>query len=242
VSNFCGVVAADLAESGFTGLDDGIALHLDRTARDGFQSDVLADRLGTHWELSRGYYKMHAAGRLTHPAIDGAARLQERYGFESDDVTSVRVETYEKAARWLGGTAPTNWLQAKSSVPFAVATRLVNESSGRAAFDESAFTEEVMDLTERVSVHADDELTSWVPERRSARVTVELATGERHSELVTHARGGAEDPYSETELRRKFVELVDPVLGDGTATTLWDAARNLPETTPKRMCRLVRAP
>jgi len=239
-SNLSGVVAADLAETGFSALEDGIGTHLDRATAEGFDASVLADRLGDHWEIQRGYYKIHASGRLTHPAIDGAVTLQSRVGFDASEVRAIEIETYEKAAKWLGSTAPENRLQAKSSIPFGVATRIVHRESGKAAFEEEAITDDVIELMERIEVSVDEELDARVPEARSARVRIHLQDGQTVTEEVEHARGGEHRPYDLEELREKFDKLVEPVLGADRAATLWETARALPESDPAHLSALGR--
>ena len=239
-SNLSGVVAADLAENGFSALESGIADHLDRATGEGFDAEVLGEKLGERWEIQRGYYKIHASGRLTHPAIDGAAVLQTEHGFDSSDIESITVETYEKAAKWDGTARPENRLQAKSSIPFGVATRLVHGESGKWTFQSEAITDELVDLMDTIEVVVDDELEQKVPDARSARVTVTLTDGRSVSTEIEHARGGEERPYSVSELHEKFDELVGPVLGSQRADDIWEAAQSLPETDPASLSQLGR--
>jgi 2-methylcitrate dehydratase PrpD len=238
MANVGGILAADLAVAGFTGLEAGVQRHLQATAKGTFDAAVLGDRLGDHWEILRGYYKRHAAGRLVHPAIDAVADLQHDHGFTAADVASVEVATYEQAARWLGDDRPKGRLQAKSSIPFAVATRLVNGVSGVDAFEPETFTDEVYEVLERVSVTVDPAIDERVPDARGARVRVELTDGTVHTGEVDHARGGPERPYSREELRAKFDSIVVPELGSTAAADLWTAATGLPDTDPTRMSRL----
>jgi 2-methylcitrate dehydratase PrpD len=240
LSNVDGILAADMAGAGFGGIEGGVATHLSPTTANGFDADAFADRLGELWELSRGYYKLHAAGRLTHPPIDALAAMQADEPIDPGEVDEVVVETYEKAATWLANFEPANRFQAKTSLPFAVATRLIHRDSGKAAFEASAMTDEVLALAQRVRLVVDDEFEARVPAARSARVTVRLTDGRTRTEEVEHARGGPERPFSVEELRTKFDELVDPVLGHARGAALWSAARGLPETPPGELGRLTR--
>jgi len=71
-------------------------------------------------------------------------------------VESVRVETYPAAAR-LTESRPQNQLQAKFSIPFAVATALLRGGeTGPTAFVDEAITSEAIALAERVTVAVDD--------------------------------------------------------------------------------------
>jgi 2-methylcitrate dehydratase PrpD len=235
-SNLAGIAVVNQAEAGFTGLDDGIERHLARVSKN-FDAAALTDRLDDLWEVERGYFKQHAACRYTHPTLDAVGVLTEGRDVDPDDVESVTVETYETAAQ-LTSTRPHNPLEAKFSIPFAVATMLTHGHSHKEAFTEEAFDEVVFDLAERVSVTDAPDLSERVPDKRSARVTVTLASGESLTQEIEQAAGGAEDPFEPADLREKFGWLVEPTLDAKQADTLWDHALTPAETTPNTLCYL----
>jgi 2-methylcitrate dehydratase PrpD len=232
-ANLDGMLAVELAEAGFTGLVGGVARHLSPACGDGFDADELTRDLGERWDVTGGYFKRHAACRYTHPTLDALDALLEGVSFDADRVAEVDVETYPMAAE-LTAVRPTNALQAKFSIPFAVATRLLTGSSGKPSFDERARSAATFELAERVTVRAASDLTARLPDARSARVRVTLDDGQSYEEEVVHARGGAERPWAEAELREKFDELVGPVLGDDAADTLWPAVRER-SVTPREL-------
>ncbi len=232
MSNLASLVAVDQAEAGFAGLSDGISRHLDLAAADGVDAGALTADLGDRWDLERGYFKVHAACRYTHPALDAVQHL--RADVDPADVEHVAVETYPAAAQ-LTETRPRNALQAKFSIPFAVATALCTGETGPDAFDEDALTPETLAVAERVSVSVDDEIAARAPEKRGARVTVDLGD-ETVSRAVDAPVGGDHDPVSEDRLREKFETLAAPVIGPEQATRLWKNARAL--EPPRVLCTL----
>jgi 2-methylcitrate dehydratase PrpD len=234
-----GILAADQAAAGFTGLEDGLARHLDRLCAEGFDRDAVADSLGERWEISRGYFKNHAACRYTHGALDALDAIGARASIGPGAVRSVLVETYPDAAR-LTETRPENDLQAKFSIPFAVATRLLNGNSAKSSFADDALTEEAYALAERVSVSAAEDLAARVPEARSTRVTIELSDGTELAEEIRYPRGDERNPWSVEELREKFRTLAVPVVGEGSAEELWELARGLPASDPRALCGAAR--
>jgi len=235
-STLTGLAVVNQAEAGFTGLEDGIERHLARVSRE-FDPDALTDRLGDRWEVERGYFKRHAACRYTHPTLDALAALSDRHDIDPADVESATVETYSTAAQ-LTPTQPRNSLEAKFSIPFSVATYLTHGHSHKEAFTEAAFEEDVFELAERVSVVEAADLSERVPDRRGARVTVTLTDGTTYSRTVEQARGGAEDPFEESDLREKFGWLVEPELGPEQTDELWEHARNPAETDAATICEL----
>jgi 2-methylcitrate dehydratase PrpD len=234
-----GILAADQAAAGFTGLEDGLARHLDRLCAAGFDREAVADALGERWEITRGYFKNHAACRYTHGALDALDALEARTSLDPDSVASVLVETYPDAAR-LTEPRPENDLEAKFSIPFAVATRLLRGDSSKASFADGALTDEAYALAGRVSVTAADDLAARVPEARSTRVTVELEDGTELVEEVRYPKGDGRNPFSAAELREKFRTLAAPVVGEDSAGELWTLARELPESDPRTLCEAAR--
>jgi 2-methylcitrate dehydratase PrpD len=238
MSNTSGVVAADLAEAGFTAVEDGVERHLERVTADGFDAEQLSRGYGDRWEVTLGYFKRHAACRYTHPTLDAVAAIQERRQVDPSAVESVLVETYRTAAE-LTPTRPKNSLQAKFSVPFAVATRIVHGHSDKPAFEPEALSGETYALADRVEVDVAPDIDERVPDARSARVTVRFADGATETETVEHARGGEERPWPESDLREKFGTLVEPVVGADAAERLWAGCRNL-SAAPAELCSLTR--
>lgn len=234
MSNLASLVAVDQAEAGFTGLDRGLSRHLGLAAADEVDEDALTADLGERWELQSGYFKVHAACRYTHPVLDAIEDLLAAGELDADAVESVTVETYPAAAR-LAETRPRNQLQAKFSIPFAVATTLLTGETGPTAFDDEALTPETLALAERVTVAVDEDIAARAPEQRGARVTIDLGDRTVRREVAA-ARGGEHDPFDEAELREKFETLTAPVLGDDRADELWESARNL--DPPRVLCTL----
>ncbi len=232
MSNLTALVAVDQAEAGFTGLDDGIVRHLGLAAADEVDTAALSAGLGERWELAHGYFKIHAACRYTHPVLDGLTALDG--DIDHTDVESVLVETYPAAAQ-LTETRPRNQLQAKFSIPFAVATALLTGETSPESFESEAITPEAKALADRVTVTVDDDIAARAPDQRGARVTIETGNGTVRKEIAA-PKGGDHDPVSEAELEAKFQTLVGPVVGPDRAETLWESARTL--EPPRVLCTL----
>lgn len=237
-ANLDGILAVDLAQAGFTGIEDGLSLHLFATAEEGVDATELSRDLGERWDVLGGYFKRHAACRYTHPTLDALDALGLDTPVAPNDVESVLVETYPTAAG-LKPTRPKNALQAKFSVPYAVATRLVRGHSGKEAFTDESLGEDAFSLAGRVEVVVADDIAARLPDARSSRVTVRFTDGRELTEEVEHARGGAKRPWQEADLRAKFDDLVGPLLGDEAAAALWDAAR-VGGVAPEELCELAR--
>ena len=134
--------------------------------------------LGAEWHVMQNYFKLHSCCRFNHGVLDAIDKLHERGLLPAaGDVEKVDVETYGVAAE-LCDPAPRNTLAAKFSVPFAVATRIVNGSSGVDSFTWKALRDPaVLALAARVSVR-EECVHSLLPLRGAARL-IPLALGAR---------------------------------------------------------------
>jgi 2-methylcitrate dehydratase PrpD len=139
------VLTHDLVSAGFTGEKDGLATVWGSVASDRFEPQAMLDELGQRWEIARNYFKRHAACRYTHAALDvitGIAR-ERAGGLNADEIAKIEVATYSLAGQ-LNDREPTNTLAGKFSVPFAVATTIVNGTSGVQSFTWEAVRNEAV--------------------------------------------------------------------------------------------------
>ncbi len=227
-SNKLGLWAWEMMSSGLTGERDGVATVYDTVAATDFRPEAMTEDLGTRWEIARNYFKRHAACRYTHAALDALGEILEASGpVDPRDVLGIDVETYVWAAQ-LDDPEPRSMLAAKFSLPFALATTLVNGAATIAAFRDEARGDRVTRaLANRVTVTEDPALTAMLPAARPARVTLRLADGRSFTALATTNRGDTENPYSASDVEAKFVEITGPVWGEARARSLWAAAMAL---------------
>ena len=68
---------------------------------------------------------------------------------------------------------------------------------------------DIMALTEKVTVRADEEMTSWVPKKRAARVTVTMEDGKTYTAQADFALGEPELPMSIEDFKAKVTELCE---------------------------------
>lgn len=230
-SNRNGLMAWDLVASGFSGEIDAIRTVYGAILAEGFRPELMAEELGTRFEIQRNYFKRHAACRYTHGALDVLTGLLAAHGpIAPDSLVSAEVETYAYAAQ-LDNPAPRSMLAAKFSLPFAIATTLVNGSSGVPAFRQKAVADpRVRALANRVTVTERADFSALLPEKRPSRVTLRLADGRVLAGETMTNRGDAVDPYTPDEVRAKFLDLAAPVWGDAHAARILAAVETI-ETT-----------
>ena len=213
VSNFMGILAHQLVQSGFTGEADGLKTVYGSVVSDTFNAEVMTEELGERFEIARNYFKMHACCRYNHGTLDALEEILAQRPLKADEVKAVDVETYSLAAQ-LCDQSPQNMLAAKFSIPFAVATLIVHGRTDVTCFNpEAVRNDAVQALAKRVKVKEDPKLTAMMPARRPSRVRVTLKSGEKLGAEVTMNKGDFEDPYGPADLKKKYNSLSDPVWG-----------------------------
>ncbi|MFH0843879.1 MAG: MmgE/PrpD family protein [Pseudomonadota bacterium] len=191
-----------------------------------FQSGVTS--LGDDFEILKTYFKMHAACRHVHPALDAVLEIMNENKIAVGDIKGIHVRTYSVAYSLTGqtreaGTEPA----AKFSLPVSVGLMVVY---GRAVVDE--YTPEciqnplVKGIADKVTITVDAQMDAVYPSKRSACVTMETEDG-----VLTHEvaipRGDAENPWTEDELKDKFLLNAQKVLSQGKANRLHESILNI---------------
>ena len=212
LANRNGALALQLQESGFSGERDGLASLMGAIVSEQFDTAELMRDLGDDWHLTHNYFKLHSCCRFNHGTLDAIDQIATHGPLPMpDDIDSVDVCSYPYAAE-LNSQTPHNTLAAKFSVPFAVATRLVNGSSALASFSWDAVRDpRVLALAKRVTVSEDPTMTARLPLERPARVTITLRNGNSLVGEVGVNRGDDALPCSREELRGKFMDLTQRV-------------------------------
>jgi len=230
VSGQMGVLTHDLLEAGFCGELDGVAHVFGKVVSDSFDKAAMTEELGARWEVCRNYFKLHACCRYNHAALDALAKIAADRPLEPAEVAAVEVESYAFAAE-LDDPRPRNVLAGKFSVPFAIATTLVNRSSAVGSFTGENVTDPViLDLAAKVTVREDPAMSAELPHRRPARVTVRLRDGSRLTAATETNRGDWADPYAPDEIRAKFLSLTTRLWPEAAATAVWDRVMGLDDT------------
>jgi 2-methylcitrate dehydratase PrpD len=208
LSNRNGLLTVDLVECGFNGERDGPASLLGQIVSEHFDPDKVVQGLGEDWHLMRNYFKLHSCCRYNHGTLDALDALAARDGLpDAEEIAHIDVHTYALAAE-LDDPAPANTLAAKFSVPFAVATRIVNRSSALESFTwEQVRNPEVLALAARVRLIHDPAMSARLPIERPAQVTLQLRNGKQRIGQTGVNRGDDASPYIREELRGKFINL-----------------------------------
>lgn len=197
-STLTGVVAVDLAASGFTGPTD----ILDHPAY--FEASNIVRGLGRSAAIERVYFKPYSCCRWAHAAIDGLTDILEHDGLRVDAVEHVEVHTFARALKLNNDVDPETLEGAQYSVPFVLG---VAAQYGREALlplsDNRLHDEKAVDFARRVNLFVDPTLDNRFPETTAARIILKTATGQ-HMREVLYPLGDPDNPMARDKLMEKF--------------------------------------
>ena len=97
---------------------------------------------------------------------------------------------------------------ARMSIPYCVAIALTTGKAGIEEFAEPYVSDKtILDLTQRVEIIPDEELSKLVPDKRVAVVDVTMRDGRKLSERVEYPKGEPENPLSYEDYYTKFLSM-----------------------------------
>lgn len=160
------------------------------------------------WRIAGVAFKVHAACRHTHSAVDAALELRSKNAVTTDQIDSVHVQIYEQALDLLDGMEPSTPYAAKFSLPFCIATALEFGDLGPNRFtDETIQNHSTLALADRVSFSTDPNLDAAYPEAWPSVVSVRLIDGIELTARVDHPAGDIETGVKDSDLSSKFARM-----------------------------------
>lgn len=203
-----GVLAAFMAQMGAEGPEEifeGEKGYF-RAFSDGVDVSELLKGLGTTFEILGVYFKMHAACRHVHPALDGLLEIMNAHDIAIEEIQRIEVSTYSVAHQLVGQQKEAaSELSAKFSLPVSAALMLLYGKAGTDEFSlERIKDPAIQGLADLVLVTVDKTRDKYYPAQRGAEVRVTTKRGSYKSEVLI-PRGDPENPFTYAELKEKFV-------------------------------------
>ena len=202
-----GVLAAQIGRLAILGPDDilggkrGFLTALTDTPKPEFLTEFREDS----YCIEGVYQKIHAACRHCHPAIDAILDMRNDLNLKPDQIEKIEVHTYKLAVGSHDHTEIKGISSAKLSIPYAVALAIVKGSCRYADYNEENLNDySIKNLTRKVSVIEDENLTAQSPAVRGARVIIYLKNGQEYEAPCLYPKGEPENPLTQDELEAKF--------------------------------------
>jgi 2-methylcitrate dehydratase PrpD len=154
------------------------------------------------------YMKPYAACRHCHAPIEAALKLTEESNINIDNIKEVIVDTYGLAVFGHEHTNIEGVNSAKMSIPYSVAAALIYKTAGLEMFTDNKIKDKkILDLSQKVIVNENEELSKLVPNKRAAIVTVKTEDEKIKTIRVDYPKGEPENPITNDELVNKFYSL-----------------------------------
>jgi len=231
----CGIEAALLAETGFTGnpraLEHGDGFGATHGAGSRPAWDLTTTGLGAPHDLvDPGIgVKRFPACASTHQALDATLALAAEHAIDPRAVEAVECGVSYMAPHQLIYDRAETGLQGKFSMPYCVAVALLDRTVGLAQFaDARVQRADVQALMPKVRmfVHPEQTTRESLPTRFS-EVAITLNDGRRLSRRVRHAKGQPQNPLTDEELTTKFYDCAARVLPRERADSVLAAVQAL---------------
>src|SRR5262249_10800490 len=207
-----GVVAALLAQEGFTGAE--AILEGDRGFFKGLCPDPVPQNVLAHphapWQLMLTSIKPWPCCRHTQPSIDAAIELSRKLA--GRQIARVEVGTYRAAIDVCDRPDPNDAYGAKFSLQHCVSAALRDGRVDQGSFGE-AKRAELATLRTKVALRVDAAVDSRYPDAWGTELRVEAADGQVLEAARRHCKGDPENPVSEGDLAEKSTMLLSSVPG-----------------------------
>ncbi|KAF5335650.1 hypothetical protein D9758_017761 [Tetrapyrgos nigripes] len=223
-----GMLAALLAENGFTSSLQGLEaqfgwLHVVSTREN---ASAYFEQLGSIWEIQQNTFKPFPCGIVMHPTIDACIQLHNETldgGKSVSSIQAVNLLVNPEVLVLTGKTDPQTGLESKFSIYHAAAIGLLfGEGTPTEFTDDVVKNQTVVDLRNKVKVMTDDSIAE-----DQANVTITFDDGSTMEKHIEHAIGSLDNPLTDDELKKKFMDQVTRAIGGQRAEKANDAFTNI---------------
>ncbi len=222
-----GVLAASLAEAGFTGPQSVLEGPFGFLNVYCGENDVgaLTRGLGEEWASLRIMLKRFPVHITSHTSVQAVEDLRRQYSYAPGDVESIAVAGNQKMATVNNIPEPADLMMAQYSLPFNVALAHYRNPRDPASFNLKNFNDPgIRALARRVSITVADEARHG--HTIASTVTVNLKDGRSLVRKVESFKGTPEQPLDRSEMREKFLLLTKAYDGAAMAR-LFERLQNI---------------
>jgi 2-methylcitrate dehydratase PrpD len=225
-----GVTAALLAARGFTADPEALdgpwgffAVH-----GGGVSAEKISQGFGKTWSIVEPgvSIKPYPCGVLTHPTIDLMLKLVTEHEVKPDAIEAVKVYAGTNILKPIRYPVAANHLQAKFSLPAALAMIALARKAGKREFsDEFVASAPMQAMQRRISTELDPEIEKMGFDKMRSRIVIRLKNGRTVEGWADERyRGGPENPLSDADLEAKARSCCEGVLDDKQQSAMIDTA------------------
>jgi len=208
-----GILAAGFSGKGLTGSDqvlEGSSLNggfTQITTKVAPKMEKITEALGEKYSILDVYFKPYTACRHTHGAAQAALELVKEHDISWQLIEKVKVFTYGIAELAVGKGRKKNdsFISAQFSIPHVVASCLMDGELGPLQLTEKRISdEELISLSEKISVSIDETLNKMYPDKTASRVEIFLKDNRVLTRQIDIPKGDPRDPMEVEDIIRKL--------------------------------------
>ena len=232
-----GITAALLAARGFTAdpnaLDGPWGFYAVQGG--GVSAEKVSQGFGKVWTIVEPgvSIKPYPCGVLTHPTIDLMLKLVTEHDVKPEDIEAVRVYAGTNILKPIRYPIAANHLQAKFSLPAALAMIALARKAGKQEFsDDFVGSAPMQAMQRRIATELDHEIEKMGFDKMRSRIIIRLKNGRNVEGWADERyRGGPENPLSDADLEAKVRSCCEGVLDGARQSVLIDAGWSVARQT-----------
>lgn len=212
-----GVIAAYLAERGFTGSDVAIEAPFGgfmSTLHGQFVPSTILEELGERWETAAVGFKVYAACASAHTTIDALDMLMQQ-GLTANRLDRLTIHLSKKGFTNIGWPyVPAEIVSAQMNGYFTAAVKLLDGEAFVDQYQRARITDPaILSLIQRITIVHDPALDlGGAQKRHTVKVEARLTDGRVMNACVEHRLGSPQRPLTVDVILEKFRRLASSVL------------------------------
>ena len=225
-----GAIAALLAARGFTADPDALdgPWGFYAVQGGGISYEKISQGFGKTWSIVEPgvSIKPYPCGVLTHPTIDLMLRLVTEHNIKPDEIEAAKVYAGTNILKPIRYPIAANHLQAKFSLPAALAMIALARKAGKREFSDRFVASDAMQaMQRRISTELDAEIEKLGFDKMRSRIAIRLKDGRTVEGWANERyRGGPENPLTDADLEAKVRSCCEGVLDEQRQSSLIDTA------------------
>jgi aconitate decarboxylase len=227
-----GVIAAYLAQQGFTGSLEVLEAQFGgfmSTLQGQFAAETILNELGSRWEAARVGLKPYASCASSHTIVDGVLDLRRR-GLTAGNLARLSIRMSKKGQINVGWRyRPGEVMAAQMNGYYIAAVTLLDGDAFIEQFAPARLADpKILGLLPKIAIVHDPELdTGGAAKRHAVHVDATLSDGRRMPTYVEQRRGSADHPLSSADVEQKFRRLAATSLSEPDADQVMKIVQRL---------------
>lgn len=234
-----GVVAAQLASRGFTGIRNVLEAEFGsfcKALSDDYDLTKLTDGLGKEYEIKNVGFKKYSCVGTNLTALDAVREIMDKHSFDIESIQKIKIRVNDYTKTHSGWEyKPESIMAAQMNMYYCIAIMLIEGDCFVDQFSEKKLTDpKVLRLISLIDVIVDSEIDKLPLSYKTALVEIDLKTGEHLSRRIDFPKGHIKNPMGYDEVKEKFKKLAQKRVDSKKANSIIEVVEGLEELKDMR--------